>query len=74
MFIGQGSSIDGVCMVYGLNPFVHHSNCLYNPINSKEEKNTQLREREAIKQRDRRIRYKQQQGERNPVSIGRNSE
>jgi hypothetical protein len=38
MFIGQGSSIDGVCMVYGLNPFVHHSNCLYNPINIKEEK------------------------------------
>jgi|WetSurMetagenome_2_1015567.scaffolds.fasta_scaffold841291_1 hypothetical protein len=22
-------------MVYGSNPLVHHSNCLYNPINSK---------------------------------------
>jgi predicted GNAT family N-acyltransferase len=22
-------------MVYGPNPFVHHSNCLYNPTNSK---------------------------------------
>jgi hypothetical protein len=52
MFIGQASSIDGVCMVYGLNPFVHHSNCLYNSINSKEEKGGQLRVREAIEQGD----------------------
>jgi hypothetical protein len=46
MFIDQDSSIDGVCMVYGFNPFVHHSNCLYNPINNKEENNTIKRERE----------------------------
>jgi hypothetical protein len=38
MFISQGSSIDGVCMVYGLNPFVQHSNCLYKSINSKEKR------------------------------------
>jgi hypothetical protein len=24
-------------MVYGPNPFVHHSNCLYNPTNSRKE-------------------------------------
>jgi hypothetical protein len=57
MFIGQASSIDGVCMVYGLNPFVHHSNCLYNSINSKEEKGGQLRVREAIeRERERQLR------------------
>jgi hypothetical protein len=49
MFIGQGSPIDGVCMVYGLNPFVHHSNCLYKPINSKKEK-----EREAVEKKEKR--------------------
>jgi hypothetical protein len=45
MFIGQASSIDGVCMVYGLDPFVHHSNCLYNSTNSRRKKRKRRRNR-----------------------------
>jgi hypothetical protein len=32
MFIGHGSSIVGVCVVYGLNYFVHPFYCLYKPL------------------------------------------
>jgi hypothetical protein len=36
MFIGQGSSIVGVCVVYGLSSLVHHLIAYINPINNTE--------------------------------------
>jgi hypothetical protein len=35
MFIGQGSSIVGVCVVYGLSSLVHHLVAYINPINNR---------------------------------------
>jgi hypothetical protein len=41
MFIGQGSSIISVCVVYGLSSLVHHLIAYINPINNTEKKNKQ---------------------------------
>jgi hypothetical protein len=55
MFIGQGSSIVGVCVVYGLNSLVHPFYCLYKPLigeinkEGEEANSTNIqRERESI--------------------------
>jgi Na+-transporting methylmalonyl-CoA/oxaloacetate decarboxylase gamma subunit len=41
MFIGQGSSVVGVCVVYGLSSLVHPFNCLYKPLIEEKKKERQ---------------------------------
>jgi hypothetical protein len=59
MFIGQGSSIVGVCVVCGLSPLVHHFNCLYKPLIHEEKQGQSEKERERSKQ-DRHIHRKRE--------------
>jgi hypothetical protein len=54
MFIGQCSSIVGVCVVYDLNSFVYHLIAYINPINKEKEKkhthrNTRKERREYLR-------------------------
>jgi hypothetical protein len=44
MFIGQGSSIVGVYVVYGLSSLVHPFNCLYKPLIEETQKTHKERE------------------------------
>jgi hypothetical protein len=44
MFIGQGSSIVGVYVVYGLSSLVHPFNCLYKPLIEETQKTQRERE------------------------------
>jgi hypothetical protein len=43
MFIGQGSSIVGVYVVYGLSSVVHPFNCLYKPLIDEEREGNKKR-------------------------------
>jgi hypothetical protein len=54
MFIGQGSSIIGVCVVYCLNSLVHPFYCLYKPLidKKKEENNTSIQKERREHSRD----------------------
>jgi hypothetical protein len=47
MFMGQGSSIVGVCVVYGISSLVHPFNCLYKPL-IHEEQRDRRQERKRI--------------------------
>jgi hypothetical protein len=44
MFIGQGSSVVGVCMVYDLNSLVHQLIAYINPINNRKKKREDRKE------------------------------
>jgi hypothetical protein len=55
MFIGQCSSIIGVCVVYGLSSLVHPFYCLYKPLIDKkkeEENNTSIQKERREHSRD----------------------
>jgi hypothetical protein len=55
MFIGQGSSIVGVCVVYGLSPLVHHFNCLYKPLIHGRKKKREASKRDTYIEKERKI-------------------
>jgi hypothetical protein len=52
MFIGQGSSIIGVCVVYGLSPLMHPFNCLYKPLIEETQDTQKDRERYTKKRKE----------------------
>jgi hypothetical protein len=56
MFIGQGSSVVGVCVVYGLSSLVHPFNCLYKPlIEEKKERQEERTEEEEEQEQEEEI-------------------
>jgi hypothetical protein len=57
MFIGQGSSIIGVCVVYGLSSLVHPFYCLYKPLAGEMEKKKEEKRHTVSNTRDRELRY-----------------
>jgi hypothetical protein len=54
MFIGQGSSVVGVCVVYGLSSLVHPFNCLYKPLIEEKKRETRGENRRRRRRRTRR--------------------